>query len=108
MVRETLTIALAEEAQKLLECLQAGDPHASHHLARLIEADTHGALVPFAEVLAARIQDHLTHFAELNVTNPDETLNDEVYQLLKAAATDWMSMPGHGRLGEESADVDFV
>ena len=108
MATESLTIDLAEEARQLLDCLQTGDPHASHHLARLIEADTRGALLPFAEAFAARIKDHLARFAELNITNPDETLDEEVYQLLKAAAIDWVSLPGHGRPGEGSAEIDFA
>ncbi len=108
MATEPLTIKLAEEARLLLDCLQTGDPHASHHLARIIEADTHGALLPFAEAFAARIKDHLARFAEISITDPDETLDEEVYQLLKAAAIDWVSMPGHGRPGEGSADINFA
>ena len=103
-----LTINLEEETQALLKCLKAGDPNASHHLARLIEADTRGVFLPFADALSARLRDHLQRFAEINITDPDETLDEEVYQLLKGAAVDWSNMPTQGRMGEGQTDVSFV
>ncbi len=102
------TINLTEEAAALVACLRNGDAAASVHLARLIEADAHGALLPFAEALGARIIDHLNRFAELNITEPDATLDEEVYQLLKVAAIDWALIPEQGRAGEGRITPDFV
>ena len=103
-----ITIDLAEEAAALVACLHNGDTKASVHLARLIEADTHGTLLPFAEALGARIIDHLNRFAELDITDPGTTLDEEVYQLLKVAAIDWALIPGQGRPGEGNTPPDFV
>lgn len=102
------TIDLTEEAAALVTCLRNGDTKASVHLARLIEADAHGALLPFAEALSARLIDHLNRFAELDITEPSTTLDEEVYQLLKVAAIDWALIPGQGRAGEGSIAPDFV
>ncbi len=102
------TINLTEEATALVTCLRNGDTAAGVHLARLIEADTHGALLPFAEALGARIIDHLNRFAELDITDPSTTLDEEVYQLLKVAAIDWALIPEQGRAGEGSTTPDFV
>jgi len=104
----SLTINLEEETQALLKCLRAGDTDASHHLARLIEADDQSVFLPFAEALSARLRDHLQRFAELNITDPDETLDEEVYQLLKGAAIDWSDIPAQGRMGEGQTNVSFV
>ena len=60
MPDESTTINLRDEVEGLLDCLSRGDTQASVHLARLIEADTKGALLPFAEALSARLSDHLT------------------------------------------------
>jgi hypothetical protein len=57
---------------------------------------------PFAEALAARLRDHLHRWAELGVTDPELTLEDEVYELLKRAAIDWDRFPCNGRPGEEA------
>ncbi len=108
MVSKTTMINLQEETEKLLDCMRKGDPCASIHLARLIEGDTQGVFQPFAEALAARLRDHLHRFAELNVTDPDVTLDDEVYQLQKLAAVDWDRIPGHGRPGEGASEIDFA
>ncbi len=102
MLAEGATINIPEEAQKLAAYLEAGDPCASVHLARLIEADTQGTLRPFAEALAARLWDHLERYNELGITDPNVTLEDEVYRLLKAAAIDWNGLPCDGRPGEEA------
>lgn len=102
------TINLDKEAAELVKCLRTGDTEASIHMARLIEADAHGALLSFAEALGARIIDHLNRFAELDITDPNSTLDEEVYQLLKVAAADWALIPGQGRVGEEGDTPDFV
>lgn len=102
MLTETTPIDVGQEAEALVNYLLKGDPCASKHLARLIEADNQGAFLPFAEALAARLRDHLHRWAELGVTNPEETLEDEVYDLLKRAAVDWDGLPCNGRPGEES------
>lgn len=102
MFLEGMKINLAEEAQAMVGYLEQGDPCASVHLARLIEADTTGAFRPFAEALAARLSDHLKRYAELGVTDPDVTLEDEVYRLIRFAAMDWDGIPCGGRPGEEA------
>jgi hypothetical protein len=48
------------------------------------------------------LADHLSRYAELGVTDPYETLEDEVYQLIKSAAEDWDGTPKTGRSGEEA------
>jgi hypothetical protein len=88
-------ISLKSEAQALIDTIHKGDPCASIHLARLIEADAHGVFRPFAEALAARLGDHLERYAELGVTDPQVTLEDEVYRLLRTAAIDWDGLPCH-------------
>jgi hypothetical protein len=88
--------------EALIDCLSREDRHTSIHLARLVEADTKGALQPFADALAARLADHLNRYAELGVTDPYITLEDEVYQLIKSAAEDWDGTPKTGRSGEEA------
>lgn len=102
MFAEAEKIDLHQEAECLATYLDKGDPCASVHLARLIEADTKGALRPFAEALMARLWDHLKRYAELGITDPDETLTDEVYGLLQRAAIDWDGIPCNGRPGEEA------
>jgi hypothetical protein len=97
----TTKINLEDEMQGLIDDLDKGDPCASVHLARLIEADTQGVFRPFAEVLAARLGDHLKRYAELGVSDPEMTLTDEVYHLLQMAAVDWDGLPCNGRPGEE-------
>lgn len=97
-----VTINLQEEVESLFDCLTRGDTRASVHLARVICADTKGALQPFAEALAARLCDHLSRYAELGVTDPHTTLEDEVYRLFKTAAIDWDGLPKTGRPGEEA------
>jgi hypothetical protein len=102
MSDESTEVDLREEVEGLLDCLTRGDTYASVHLARLIQADTKGALIPFAEALSARLSDHLNRYAELGVTDPYETLEDEVYKLIQAAAVDWNGQPKTGRPGEEA------
>jgi hypothetical protein len=102
MFAEGTKIDLQNEAEKLVASLEQGDSCASVHLARLIEADAKGALRPFAEALAARLWDHLARYNELGITDPNVTLEDEVYRLLKAAAIDWDGLPCQGRPGEEA------
>ena len=102
MSDESTSNNLRDEIEGLLDCLTRGDTYASVHLARLIEADTKGALLPFAEALSARIADHLNRYAELGVTDPYVTLEDEVYKLIQAAAIDWNGQPKTGRPGEEA------
>jgi hypothetical protein len=93
---------LRKEVEGLFDCMTRGDTRASIHLARLVEADTKGALQPFADALYARLCDHLNRYAELGHTDPYETLEDEVYQLIKSAAQDWDGTPKTGRAGEEA------
>lgn len=102
MFSETTVINIKEEANTLADYLSHGDSCASNYLARLIEADTQGAFQPFAQALTARLRDHLARWAELGVIDPDETLEDEVYQLLKTTAVDWDGLPCNGRPGEEA------
>ena len=102
MTADSAGIDLKQEAEAFIHYLGSGDPCASRHLARLIEADNQGALRPFAEALAARLRDHLHRWAELGVTSPEETLEDEVYDLLRRAAVDWNGLPCEGRPGEEA------
>lgn len=102
MSSDTSLTNLRAEIEALLNCLAKGDKLASVHLARLIEADTKGALVPFAEALTARLCDHLSRYAELGETDPYVTLEDEVYKLIHAAAVDWNGKPKTGRAGEEA------
>ncbi|MBI1877421.1 MAG: hypothetical protein HYR94_04190 [Chloroflexi bacterium] len=96
MFVESMKINLQSEAKALVNDLSSGDPRASIHLARLIEADTKGAFRPFAEVIAARLSDHLKRYAELGITEPEITLEDEVYHLLQTAAMDWDGYPCDG------------
>jgi hypothetical protein len=102
VVGENGSIDLREEIEGLFHCLAAGDKRASVHLARLIEADTKGTLQPFAEALSARLCDHLHRYAESGIVDPNRTLEDEVYGLLKIAAIDWDGFPKTGRPGEEA------
>jgi hypothetical protein len=95
-------INLKDEVQALIDTLNQGDTRASVHLARLIESDTQGVFRPFAEVLAARLGDHLKRYAELGVSDPELMLTDEVYHLLQMAAVDWDGLPCNGRPGEEA------
>ena len=78
-----------------------GAPNASHYLAQIIESDEKGALQPFADALAARLQDHLDRWAELGETDPQITLGDgdDVYHLLKNASIDWDGIHHPGRPG---------
>jgi hypothetical protein len=96
------SINLRGEVESLFDCLTRGDAYASVHLARLVEADTRGALRPFAEALAARLCDHLNRYAELGETDPYVALEDEVYNLIQKAALDWDKIPRTGRPGEEA------
>ena len=82
-------IDLEAEAAALIECMGRGDARASVHLARLMSADTHGTLQPFADVLAARLADHLSRYSELGVADSWTALEDEVYGLMQAASIDW-------------------
>ena len=93
---------LRTEVEALCDCLMRGDPQASVHLARLIQADTRGALQPFAEALSARLCDHLNRYAELGITDPHTCLEDEVYRLIRTAAVDWDGLTKTGRPGEEA------
>lgn len=102
MITEDTNLNLQEEANKLVHHLIEGEACASNHLARLIESDNKGVFVPYAEALAARLRDHLHRFAELGETDPEVTLEDEVYRLLKMAAVDWDGLPCNGRPGEEA------
>ena len=81
---------------------ESGDQTLPDALARLVEADTRGALRPFAEALAARLCDHLNRYAELGETDPYVALQDEVYNLIQKAAVDWDKVPRSGRPGEEA------
>jgi hypothetical protein len=99
---DEMTINLRQEVDNLFDCIQRGDTRASVHFARIIQADTQGALQPFAEALAARLCDHLNRYAELGETDPHITLEDEVYRLIKTAAIDWDGLPKTGRPGEEA------
>ena len=96
------TIHLRQEIDALFDCISRGDPQGSIHLARVLQADTKGALHPFSEALAARLCDHLNRYAEMGETNPYNTLRDEVYHLIKTAAFDWDGWPKTGRPGEEA------
>jgi hypothetical protein len=96
------SIDLREEIESLYDCMAKGDKRASVHLARLIESDTKGALQPFAEALSARLADHLHRLAESGIVDPNKTLEDEVYGLLKSAAVDWDGFHKTGRPGEEA------
>lgn len=96
------SINLREEVEGLFDCLTRGDTQASIHLARIIQTDTKGALQPFAEALTARLCDHLNRYAELGITDPHATLEDEVYRLIRIAAIDWDGLPKTGRPGEEA------
>jgi hypothetical protein len=59
------TINLRQEIDALFDCIIRGDTQGSMHLARVIQADTKGALHPFAEALIARLCDHLNRDAEI-------------------------------------------
>ena len=102
MFAETMVFDVKAETELLAQDLMSGDTCASFRLARLIEADSKGAFEPFAAALAARLRDHVERWAELDVTDPEITLDDEVYQILKAAAIDWDHLPCTGRPGEEA------
>jgi hypothetical protein len=102
MYDDERTINLRDELEALAVDLNQGNPYASVHLARLIEADSKGAFRPFAEALAARLNDHLKRYAELGITDPEITLCDEVYRLLQITSLDWDRLPCNGRPGEEA------
>ena len=101
MSDEVTSINLWDEIEGLFDCLIRGDPHASVHLARLVQADAGSALRPFAQALAARLCDHLNRYAEVGVNDPYVALEDEVYDLIQKAAIDWDKIPRTGRPGEE-------
>jgi hypothetical protein len=92
----THSINVNEETHALVRQLAVGDTAASYHLARLIKADEFGALQPFAEALAARLQEHLGRWAELGETDPCVILEDDVYQLMKLASIDWAGLQRNG------------
>ena len=100
MVDNSVSIDLRSEVEGLLDCLARGDSYASVHLARLFEADTQGALRPFAEVISARLCDHLSRYAEIGVTDPYQALEDEVYGLIQAGAVDWDKRPRSAASGD--------
>jgi hypothetical protein len=102
MLTDTNVLNLKHEAEALAYDLSQGDPCASVHLARLIEADVRGVFRPFAEALAARLSDHLARYAELGITDPQVTLEDELYALLQAAAIDWNGRSDQTILVEEA------
>ncbi len=102
MSDETPSFNVQHAVQGLVDCLARGDAYASVHLARLVETDARGALRPFAEALAARLCDHLNRYAELGQHDPYLALEDEVYNLIQKAATDWDKLPRAGRPGEEA------
>lgn len=91
-----------EECRALAEDLVRGDPHASVHLARLIEKDHGGALRPYAEALAARLVDHLERWQELGAVDIHRALQDQLYPLFRLTADDWDGLPHEGRPGEEA------
>ena len=101
MSDEITSINLWDEIEGLFDCLIRGDPYASVHLARLVQADAGNALRPFAEALTARLCDHLNRYAEVGVNDPYVALEDEVYELIQIAAVDWDKIPRTGRPGEE-------
>ncbi len=90
-----------QEAAALIDCMERGDPRASIHLARLMSVDSHGTLQPFADVLAARLADHLSRYSELGVTDSWTALEDEVYGLMQAASIDWGRIGARGSKGED-------
>jgi hypothetical protein len=93
MSDEAPSINVRDEVEGLVDCLTQGDTYASVHLARLVETDARGALRPFAEALTARLCDHLNRYAELGENDPYVALEDEVYNLIQKAATDWYKLP---------------
>jgi hypothetical protein len=102
MIPDAVQIDVTYEAAALANDIKDGNPCASMHLARLIENDHRGVFLPFAEALAARLRDYLERWAELGVTDPETTLADELYHLLKLTAVDWDGLPCAGRPGEEA------
>ena len=66
------SINLSNAASTLIHDQERGGPKASHYLAQIIESGKKGALQPFADVLAARLQDHLDRWAELGETEPED------------------------------------
>ncbi|MCB0163113.1 MAG: hypothetical protein KDI79_02730 [Anaerolineae bacterium] len=89
MISEPERIDIKTETAALAHELGNGSPQASHHLARLIEADTTGVFQPFAQALAARLREVMERWGQLGVTDPEITLEDEIYHLLKETAVDW-------------------
>jgi hypothetical protein len=94
MSTEAEKIDARVEAEALIDCMERGDPQASVHLARLMTTDHRGTLQPFADVLAARLSDHLSRYAELGVSSSWSALEDEVYGLMQAASIDWGRIRG--------------
>lgn len=102
MFYEETHLNVKEEALTLASNIIDGNLDASHHLARLIEADTKGVFQPFAQAFAARLHDHLKRWAELGIPEPDAALEEAIYELLKFTAVDWDGYPSTGRPGEEA------
>jgi hypothetical protein len=101
MFSDNTPLNVKDEAEALASTLSQGNPEASRHLARLIEADTRGAFQPFAEALVARLCNYMGKCPELGDLDPDEILEDAVYHLLKVTAHDWDGLPHTEELGEE-------
>ncbi|UCF69287.1 MAG: hypothetical protein JSV80_08430 [Acidobacteriota bacterium] len=104
MLPDEKGLDIAAEAKALAEAIVRGDPRASVHLARLIEADHKGIFRPFAEAMGARIKDHVVRCCQLCAEGTpveDLDIQDETYHLMKMSAIDWDGLPAKGRPGEE-------
>jgi hypothetical protein len=99
-------VDVEREARALASDLAAGNPHASVHLARLIEADTGHALQPFAQALAAQVLDLLALWRRRRrqgIADLGTAVDDGMYKALRLAAADWDGFPCSEPDGETQA-----
>lgn len=105
MIPEDMALDVQAEVEALAEDIANANPHASVHLARIIEADERGLFRPFAEAVGARLLDHVVRCCELcakGVPLTEIDIQEETYQLIRASAIDWDGLPASGRPGEEA------
>jgi len=105
MISEGQVLDIELEVDAMAEDIRQGLPHASVHLARLIEADERGVFRPYAQAVGARLRDYVARGCELcrkGARLDDIDFQDEAYGLMRLGAIDWDEIPCAGRPGEEA------
>ena len=91
----TNEMQLQENATELAACLAQGHHHASLHMARLVEADSAGALNAFAAALGAQIRDYLQETGNPRIQESRLAhLDLALHELMLKTAENWVT-PGY-------------